>query len=58
VSPEVKEIYDALVKPSYFDDAKREYEKLRERIIAADGYETFRARQSEAFIEIVKERCK
>lgn len=58
MTPEVKELYDALIKPSYFDDAKRDYERLRERIIAAEGYETFRARQSEAFIEIVKERCK
>lgn len=47
MTPEVKEIFDALVQPS-----KVVYEAVRERVIGAVGYEAFRDRQCEAFNEL------
>lgn len=50
MTPEVREIYDALVRPTtVYCDARSTYEKLRARIIAEVGYDVFRERQSEAF---------
>jgi hypothetical protein len=55
VTPEVRELYDALIKPTtIYCDAKAEYEKLRARIILGRGYDGFRDLQRAAFIEICK----
>jgi hypothetical protein len=47
MTPEVQEIFDALIHPS-----KAAYEALRKRVIDAVGYEAFRDRQCEAFNEL------
>jgi hypothetical protein len=47
MTPEVKEIYDALIGPS-----KAHYEALRERLVEKLGYDAFRDRQQAAIEEI------
>ena len=44
MTPEVKELADALVQPS-----RAVYEQVRARVIGEVGYDAFRDRQREAF---------
>ena len=47
MTPEVRELYEALIHPS-----KTAYEKLRARLIEEIGYDAFRDRQKQAFEEM------
>lgn len=49
MTPEVREIADALLQPS-----KIRYEELREWVIEQVGYDAFRIRQEEAFKAIAR----
>lgn len=57
MTPEVKELYDALCKPTtIYRNGKGEYEHLRARLIRDFGYKTFRARQHQALLELALEQ--
>ena len=53
MTPEVREIYEALIAPTtVYQDARHRYEAIRSRVIAEAGYDVFRLRQTEAFRQI------
>lgn len=59
MTPEVKEIYEALIKEeTVYCHAKAQYEDLRARLIREIGYNAFRDRQHEAFMEIERSRVR
>ena len=59
MTPEVQELYEALIKEdTIYCHAKEQYEELRARLIREIGYNAFRDRQKEAFMEIDRARAR